>query len=60
MCSFYQVPVYFYGTKLELGAAMGKEFRASMAVTDQGLSDAIMKQLTLANGGSEYVKNESI
>ena len=60
MCSFYQVPVYFYGTKLELGAAMGKEFRASMAVTDQGLSDANMKQLTLANGGSEYVKNESI
>ena len=39
---------------------MGKEFRASMAVTDQGLSDAIRKQLTLANGGSEYVKNESI
>lgn len=60
MCSFYQVPVYFYGTKTELGTAMGKEFRASMAVTDQGLSDAIMKQLTLANGGSEDVKNESI
>ena len=60
MCEFYQVPIYFFGTKLELGAAMGKEFRASMAVTDQGLSDAIMKQLTLANGGSEYVKNESI
>ena len=39
---------------------MGKEFRASMAVTDQGLSDAIRKQLTLANGGSEYVKNKSI
>ena len=60
MCSFYQVPVYFYGTKTELGASMGKEFRASMAVTDQGFADAIRKQLTLANGGSKYVKNESI
>lgn len=45
MCTFYEVPLYFYGTKLELGAAMGKEFRASLAVTDPGLSDAIMKEL---------------
>ena len=45
MCSFYQVPVYFYGTKLELGAAMGKEFRASLAVNDRGLAEAIRKQL---------------
>lgn len=45
MCEYYKVPIYFYGTKAELGAAMGKEFRASLAVTDMGLSDAIMKQL---------------
>ena len=45
MCSFYQVPIYFYGTKLELGAAMGKEFRASLAVNDRGLAEAIRKQL---------------
>ncbi len=45
MCTFYEVPLYFYGTKLELGAAMGKEFRASLAVTDPGLSDAIIKEL---------------
>lgn len=60
MCTYYHVPISVYGTKEELGAAMGQEFRASMAVTDQGLSDAIRKQLTLANGGSEYVENESI
>ena len=60
MCTFYEVPFCLYGTKTELGAAMGKEFRASMAVTDPGLSDAIRKQLTLTDGGSEYVKNESI
>ena len=45
MCTYYKVPVYFYGTKEELGTAMGKEFRASLAVTDAGLSDAIMKEL---------------
>lgn len=47
MCTWYEVPIYFYGTKEELGAAMGKQFRASMAVTDPGLSDAIAKQFTL-------------
>ena len=45
MCAYYHVPVFFYGTKEELGNAMGKEFRASLAVTDSGLSDAIRKEL---------------
>ena len=45
MCTYYQVPIFFYGTKEELGNAMGKQFRASLAVTDLGLSDAIMKEL---------------
>ena len=34
MCEYYKVPFYLYGTKAELGAAMGKEFRASLAITD--------------------------
>lgn len=45
MCTYYRVPIYFYGTKDELGAAMGKELRASMAVKDQGFADAIVKEL---------------
>jgi ribosomal protein L7Ae-like RNA K-turn-binding protein len=45
MCTYYEVPVYDYGTKEQLGKAMGKEFRASLAVTDPNLSDAIMKEL---------------
>ena len=45
MCDFYHVPIYFYGTKDELGKAMGKEFRASLAVQDAGLSKAIEKVL---------------
>ena len=43
MCEYYKVPFYLYGTKAELGAAMGKEFRASLAITDTGLADAVRK-----------------
>ena len=36
---------YCWGLKEELGHAIGKEFRASIAVTDQGFADALLKQL---------------
>ncbi|MBE5926839.1 MAG: 50S ribosomal protein L7ae [Lachnospiraceae bacterium] len=45
MCSFYNVPLYIYGTKDELGNAMGKQMRASMAITDEGLGKALEKQI---------------
>lgn len=44
-CAFYQVPCYQIGTKETLGRAIGKEMRASMAVTDQGLADSIINYL---------------
>lgn len=44
-CSFYEVPCYVYGTKEELGHAMGKEMRASLAVTDTGFAQALCKLL---------------
>ena len=44
-CKHYQVPCYCGGLKEELGHAIGKEFRASIAVTDQGFADALLKQL---------------
>ena len=47
MCEFYEVPVYFYGEKEELGHAMGKEFRASLAVLDSGLAKSIEKNLNI-------------
>jgi ribosomal protein L7Ae-like RNA K-turn-binding protein len=47
MCTYYKVPIYFFGEKTELGHAMGKEFRASLAVLDRGLADAIEKQLKM-------------
>ena len=45
MCEFYEVPIYFYGDKDTLGHAMGKEFRASLAITDLGFAKGIMKHL---------------
>ena len=45
MCDFYEVPIYFYGDKDTLGHAMGKEFRASLAVLDAGFAKGIKKQI---------------
>ena len=45
MCAYYKVPIYEYGTKEELGRAIGKEFRASVAITDEGFAKGIIKKL---------------
>lgn len=47
MCDFYKVPIYFYKDKDTLGHAMGKEFRASLAVLDEGFAKGIVKQFKL-------------
>ncbi len=47
MCEFRQVPFAVYGTKEELGHYIGKEFRASLAVTNEGIADTLKKQLDL-------------
>lgn len=44
-CSYYEVPVYEFGTKEELGRAIGKDYRSSVGVCDPGLADAIRKYL---------------
>ncbi len=45
MCEYYHVPVFFYGTKEELGHAIGKEMRASLAVIESGFARNIMNHL---------------
>lgn len=45
MCDFYRVPVCFYQDKVTLGNAVGKEFRASLAVLDEGFSESIKKNM---------------
>lgn len=44
-CSYYGVPLFRYGTKEELGRAIGKDFRSSLGVCDAGLADTIMRRL---------------
>lgn len=52
MCEFYKVPIYFYGDKDTLGHAMGKEFRASLAITDAGFAKSLKTQLETEDNGN--------
>jgi ribosomal protein L7Ae-like RNA K-turn-binding protein len=45
MCEFYDVPIIFYSDKDTLGHAMGKQFRASLAILDEGFAKGILKAL---------------
>ena len=56
MCSYYEVPMYVYGTKEDLGHSMGKEFRASLAVTDEGFAKSIEKRLIEAERIAEVAE----
>ena len=41
MCSFYEVPIFFFSDK----ESLGKEFRACLAVQDENFAKAIMKEV---------------
>ena len=45
MCDFYHVPICFYRDKDTLGHAMGKQFRASLAILDQGFAKGIRESM---------------
>ena len=45
MCSFYEVPCYEFGDKDGLGHALGNEMRASVAITDAGMSRKLIELL---------------
>lgn len=57
MCKFYEVPLYRFGSKDELGHRIGKGSRSSVAILDRGFSDRI--QTLLETGGTQYVKYEN-
>ena len=48
MCVCYEVPLYDIGTKEKLGRAIGKEYRALIAVTDENFAKAMTKKLEQA------------
>lgn len=45
MCAFYQVPYAEYADKEQLAHCIGKEIRASLAVTNEGLAKSLIKHL---------------
>ncbi len=47
MCDYYKVPVYYYSDKETLGHAIGKQFRASLAVIDEGFGKQIQKHMRI-------------
>ena len=58
LCTYYKVPLYFFGSREELGAARGKEARVSAAIEDEGLAIAAVRELKQRSGigGGKYVE----
>ena len=44
-CSYYNVPIFVFGNKEELGHAIGKDVRTSLAITDKGFAQSLRKNL---------------
>lgn len=42
-CSYYNVPMIFFGNKEDLGHAIGKDVRTSLAVLDEGFAKTLRK-----------------
>ncbi len=49
MCAYRNIPICICGSKGELGHAIGKEMRVSLAVTDRGLAESIRKRMKEAD-----------
>ena len=47
MCDYYHVPMVEYSIKEELGRWIGKTYRASICILDEGFANALMKKLSL-------------
>lgn len=45
MCEYYKVPIYFLADKEMLGHYIGKEFRASLSIDDEGFAKSVRKQI---------------
>lgn len=45
MCLYRNIPFRTFGTKETLGGCIGKDFRASLAVTEEGFAKSIVNKL---------------
>lgn len=52
-CNYYNVPIVFFGNKEELGHAIGKDVRTSLAITDKGFAQSLRKNLLSTNRSTE-------
>lgn len=46
-CEFYKVPIYIYAGKEALGHCIGKQYRASLAITDKGFAKSLESKLKM-------------
>ncbi len=65
LCTYKKVPLCIYQDKDTLGHAMGKEFRASLAILDTGLAQEIIKAIKTEDpgdekGGNAYGENQDL
>ena len=47
-CNFYEIPYFEFGDKDSLGKFVGKEFRTSIAILDEGFAKQIIKYMSLS------------
>ena len=45
MCRYRNIPIRFLGKKEQIGRTIGKAFRASIAIMDQGFAESILKKV---------------
>ncbi len=45
MCEYYHVPICHFGKMEEIGPAIGKAFRAALAITDTNMAKSVAKQI---------------
>jgi ribosomal protein L7Ae-like RNA K-turn-binding protein len=61
MCDIRKISYILFGTKYELGGAIGKGSRTLLAVTDKAFKELILKEYEkIRHGGDVNGKNKSI
>lgn len=45
LCEYFGVPTLFYGTRESLGSCIGKDFRATLAITDERLAEMVSREI---------------
>ena len=54
-CKYYEVPCYICSTKETIGHALGREYNASVCITDSGFAAKIESRLQLNTNGGEQL-----